>query len=317
LRFELYYFDFAFGLLLAALILAFTMGTMGFDGFSFLDDFQHAGKRELLYGFMAGVAFTFANMLLVAAISVAGMAVAFPISAGLALIIGVMVERFEKSGGNKLLMFAGCVLVFVAILLAGAAYRFINEIRHEASARIGKAKSTRRPVAVKGIALAVVSGLAMSGFYPALTKATIAGELGLGPYAFCAIAALGAFLSAFVFNLFFINLPVEGEPVDFMDYFQAPPKRHGWALLGGMLWCVGLLAALTAGSAENVRVALSLRYGLSQAFTLVAILWGALVWKEFKDGDTRTKSLVALMFVLFGLGVTLVSMAQTTVARQT
>jgi len=314
-RFELYYFDFAFGFLLAAIILAFTAGTMGFDGFTYLDDLQHAGRQQDFYAFLAGVAFSLANMLLMAAISVAGMTVAFPISAGLALIVGVMILRFRYAAGNPLLMFAGSALVFAAMLLGGAAYRFINEIRHEASAKAGKAKSTKRPVAVKGIVLAVFSGFLMACFYPLLKRAG-EGELGLGPYSICAIVSFGAFLSTFVFNLFFINLPVEGDPVDFMDYFKASPKKHGLAILGGILWCVGFLAALIAGSAQNVHVAFSLRYGLSQAFALVAILWGALVWKEYKDGDARTKSLVGLMFVLFGLGVVLVSMAQT-IARRT
>lgn len=311
-RFELYYFDFAFGLLIAAVLLAFTVGTMGFDGFSFLDDLQHAGKREDFYAFMAGVVFNLANMFLLAAVSVAGMTLAFPISAGLALIIGLMVTRFEKSTGDPLLMFGGCFMVFVAILLAGAAYRFINVIRHEASAKAGKAKSTRRPIAVKGTVLAVVSGLLMAGFYPMLAKSR-EGELGLGPYAVCVIAALGVFLSTFVFNMFFINLPVEGEPVDFMEYFQASPVKHLTAVFGGVVFCVGLLSALIAASAENVHVSLSLSYGLNHAFAPIAILWGLLAWKEFKDADARTKSMVALMFVLFGLGVTLVSLAQTAI----
>jgi glucose uptake protein len=315
LRFELYYFDFVFGFLVAAIILAFTMGTMGFDGFSFLDDVQHAGKREDFYAFAAGIVFNMANMLLMGAITVSGMAVAFPISVGLTMIVGILASRVQKTAGNPMLMFLGCALILAAILLACAAYRFINEIRHEASARAGKAKSTKRPVAVKGIVIAAVSGLLMAAFYPLLAKSRM-GEVGLGPYSLCVILALGAFLSTFVFNLFFMNLPVEGEAVDFMEYFKSSPMTHGWAVLGGVTWCVGLLAGLTAASADNVRVVLSLRYGLSEGFALIAILWGALVWKEFRDGDARTKSLVGLMFVLFGLGVALISVAQTLIVRQ-
>lgn len=308
-RFELYYFDFSFGLLLAAAILAFTLGSMGFDGFSLLDDVLHASKRAWLYAFMAGVIFTLGNMLLMAAISVGGMAVAYPMSAGLALIIDITVSRYTKAGGNQMLTFAGCFLIFGAILLAGATYRFMSVIRHEASARAGQAKSTKRPAAVKGILIALLSGLAMAGFYPLMAMAT-EGEVGLGPYAVCAIFAGGAFVSTFIFNLFFMNLPVEGEPVDFIEYFRASPKAHGLALLGGMIWCIGAVAAFTASSNENVRILSSLSYGLSQGPALIAILWGALVWKEFKDGDARAKSLVGLMFVLFALGVMLVSVAQ-------
>src|SRR3984885_12239176 len=304
-RFELYYFDFSFGLVVAAAILAFTVGSMGFDGFTFLDDMLHAGKRQWFYAFTAGMVFNLANMLLMAAIAVAGMTVAFPVSAGLALIAGVVIGRFQKPIGNPLITFAGCVLVFAAILVAGAAYRFINVTRHEAKARAGKAKSTRRPVAIKGVVIALLSGALMAGCYPLLAKAK-EGEAGLGPYSVAMIFAGGAFLSTFVFNLFFMNLPIEGEPVDFMEYFQSSPRAHGLALLGGVLWCLGALAGFVAASAENVRIVPSLTYALSQAPALIAILWGTLVWREFKDGDARTKSLVGLMFILFTVGVTLV-----------
>jgi len=313
-RFELYYFDFSFGLLLAAVILALTLGTMGFDGFSFADDISHAGKREWFDAFIAGIVFNLANMLLMAAIAAAGMTVAYPISAGLVLIIGIVAGRFGKSTGNPLLTFAGCALILAAIIIAGSAYRFINETRHEASARAGKAKSTRRPAAVKGIVIAVLSGVLMAVFYPLLASSS-RGVLGLGPYSACAIFALGVFASTFVFNLFFMNLPVEGEPLDFFEYFKATPKSHGLAVLGGMIWCFGAVAAYTAESADNVRILTSLTYGLSQAPALLAMLWGVFVWKEFKDGDTRTKSMVGLLFALFALGILLVSVAQVSGVR--
>lgn len=315
-RFELYYFDFSFGLLIAAVIFAFTVGSMGFDGFTFFDDLLHAGKREWFLAFLAGMVINLANMLLMAAIAVSGMAVAFPVSAGLALIIGVLATHFQQSAANPLLTFAGCVLVFGAILAAGAAYRFINVIRHEASARAGKARSTRRPAAVKGVVISLISGLVLAGSYPLLARAG-EGELGLGPYSVCALVAGGMFFSTFVFNLFFMNLPIQGEPLDFMEYFKASPRSHGLAVLGGVIWCVGALAGFTAVSAENVHVVSSLSYGLSQAPALIAMLWGVLVWKEFKDGDTGTKSLVGLAFILFAIGVTLVSVAQGMVVSRT
>jgi len=211
--------------------------------------------------------------------------------------------------------FTGCVLILVAILVAGAAYRFINEIRHEVRARAGKAKSTRRPVAVKGVVISLLSGALMAGCYPLLAKAK-EGEAGLGPYSVAMIFAGGAFLSTFVFNLFFMNLPIEGEPVDFMEYFQSSPRAHGLALLGGVIWCLGAVAAFVAASADSVHIAPSFSYGLSQAPALIAVLWGTLVWKEFKDGDARAKSLVGLMFILFTVGVMLVSLAQTVAARR-
>src|SRR6185312_1531709 len=241
------------------------------------------------FAVMAGVIFNLANMLLMAAISTAGMAVSYTISAGLALILGVAFGAFERAPGNALLIFAGCALIIGAMIFASAVYRFITIIRHEVSAKSGKAKSTRRPAAVKGIVLSLFSGLCLAGFFPLVERAK-AGEIGVGPYATLALLSCGVLFSTFLFNLFFINLPIEGAPADFMDYFRASPKLHGLAMLGGILWGIGAIAAFTSASAENVHIATSIAYGLSQASTLVAILWGVLVWKEFKDGDARIKS---------------------------
>jgi glucose uptake protein len=313
-RFELYYFDFAFGVVIAAAISAFTVGSMGFDGFTFLDDLLHASKHALLYAFTAGVVFNLANMLLMAGIAVAGMAVAFAISAGLALLIGVVISHLSKPSANPFLTFAGCLLVFAAILAAGAVYRFVNEIRHEASARAGKAKSTRRPAAVKGIVVSLLSGLFMGACYPLIERAR-EGEFGFGPYSLLAVFTGGLLFSTFIFNLFFMLLPIEGQPVDFMDYFKFSPRSHALALGGGAIWSVGTLAAFTAASAENVHLLSSLSYGFSEVPALVAFLWGALVWREFKDGDARVKSLAGLTLMLFALGVILVSLAQSVTVR--
>jgi glucose uptake protein len=96
--FELFYFDFAFGLMLTALIYAFTVGNWGYDGFNFVDDLMHAGKHQWLYAFVAGVIFNLANMLLMAAVSVAGMALAFPIAMGVALLIATIVTYLTRVG---------------------------------------------------------------------------------------------------------------------------------------------------------------------------------------------------------------------------
>ena len=222
-RFELYYFDFSVGLLALALILAFTVGSMGFDGFTFLDDMFHAGKRQWFYGFVAGVVFNLANMLLMGAIAVAGMAVAFPVAIGLALIIGVVSNYAIKPAGNPTMIFGGCGLIIAAIIVCATAYRFISNIRHEEQAKAGRAKSTRRPASLKGVIIALVSGVLMGLFYPLIEKGK-EGELGLGPYSIAVVFAIGVFLSTLVFNLFFMNLPIEGEPVDFMDYFKGPAQ---------------------------------------------------------------------------------------------
>ena len=315
-RFELFYFDYSFGVLLIAVISAFTFGSLGYDGFSFMDDMMNAAKHSVAMGFGAGVIFNLANMLLVAAISVAGLAVAFPVGIGLALIIGVVWNYVIKPQGNPMLLFVGCALVLGAIIVDAAAYRLLEAIKQEKLARAGKAKSTRRRVSLKGVFLSLASGVLMGSFYPLVVmgKSTewggTAGETGLGPYAIGLVFALGVFLSTFVFNLFFMNLPVAGEPLEFLDYFKGGPKLHLLGVAGGAIWCAGAIANFVGSSApEQVQVGPAISLALGQGATMVSALWGLLLWKEFAGTDLRIKALLAIMFVLFIAGLAMISAA--------
>ena len=309
-RFELFYFDYAFGVLIAAVILAFTVGSLGFDGFSFMDDIMHAGKRQWMWGFLAGVVFNLANMLLVAAISVAGLALAFPVGIGIALILGVVWNYMIKPGGNPILLFAGCGIILAAIIVDSLAYRALGILRHEALAKAGKAKSTRKTASPKGIVLSVISGILMGMFYPLLVKGQMPSDTGLGPYGISFFFALGVFFSTFVFNLFFMNLPVEGEPVEFREYFHGVPKDHLLGLLGGIVWCGGMVANLAAAAApDEIKVGPAVSYAIGQGATMVSALWGLLVWKEFSGADTKVRVLVVLMLALFVIGLAMVSVA--------
>jgi len=313
-RFELYYFDFSVGLLAVAFLIAITAGSMGFDGFTFFDDMFHASKRQWLYGFVAGVVFNLANMLLMAAIAVAGMAVAFPVGIGLALIIGVVSNYLIKPAGNPTFIFGGCALIIAAIIVCAMAYQFISNVRHEEEAKRGKAKSTRRPGVLKGVIIALVSGVLMGSFYPLIEKGN-QGELGLGPYSIAVLFAIGVFLSTFVFNLFFMNLPVQGEPLEFVDYFKGPLRGHLMGLLGGGIWILGAVASFVVASAEAVHVGPAVSYAMGQGSTLISALWGILLWKEFRGAGSKTRALLALMLILFALGLTLVSMAPLSVQQ--
>jgi len=315
-RFELFYFDYSFGVLLIAVIAAFTFGSLGYDGFSFMDDMLNAAKRYEAMGFAAGVIFNLANMLLVAAIAVAGLAVAFPVGIGLALIIGVVWNYLIRPQGNPILLFAGCTLVVGAIIVDAVAYRAMEAMRLEFEAQEGRAKSTRKTVSLKGVFLSLASGVLMGSFYPLVVMAKssewggTAGENGLGPYAIGFVFALGIFFSTFVFNLFFMNLPVQGEPLEFPDYFKGSRKQHLLGLVGGAIWCGGTIANFVGSSApEQVQVGPAISLALGQGAAMVSALWGLLVWKEFEGADSRVKSLVLIMFVLFIAGLGLVSVA--------
>jgi glucose uptake protein len=315
-RFELFYFDYAFGVMLVAFIVALTLGTLGFDGFSFIDDMMNGAKRYMVTGMAAGVVFNAANMLLVAAISVAGLAVAFPIGIGLALIIGVIWNYAIRPQGNPILLFAGCALVVAAIVVDAIAYRGMEVLRHEKLAQAGKVKSTKKKVSPKGVILSLVSGVLMGSFYPlvVLSKSSewggTAGENGLGPYAIGFVFAIGILLSTFVFNLFFMNLPVEGEPVEFLDYFKGSLKQHALGFAGGIIWCMGTLANFVGSSApENVQIGPAISLALGQGAAMISALWGLVVWKEFAGADARTKGLLFIMFVLFIAGLGMISVA--------
>ncbi|HLY18053.1 MAG TPA: hypothetical protein VKR61_12565 [Bryobacteraceae bacterium] len=315
-RFELFYFDYAFGVLITAVICAFTLGSLGFDGFSFLDDMMNGGKRYAAIGFGAGMIFNLANMLLVAAIAVAGLSVAFPVGIGLALIIGVAWNYVIRPQGNAILLFTGCALVVAAIILDALAYKGMEQIRAEARAQAGRARSTKRKVNLKGIFLSLAAGVLMGSFYPlvVMSKSSewggTAGENGLGPYAIGFVFALGVFFSTFVFNLFFMNLPVEGEPLEFLDYFKGLPKQHLLGLVGGVIWCAGAIANFVGSSApESVQVGPAISLALGQGAAMVSTLWGLLLWKEFKGADSRVRALVVIMFFLFVSGLAMISVA--------
>jgi glucose uptake protein len=299
-RFELFYFDYAFGVLLAAVIAAFTFGSMG-DEMSFMDNLLYlSGKRHIAYALAAGGIFNLANMLLVAAISIAGLAVAFPIGIGLALVIGVVWSYILKPAGHPSLLFGGAVLVVLAIIVDALAYRL-----HARATKTAK-KSSR----VKGIILSIASGVFMGSFYP-LVQMSKESEIGLGPYSVAVVFGAGVLLTTFLFNLYFMNLPVQGEPVPIRAYFAPKSiKNHLLGLLGGIIWSAGAITNFVAASApDDVHVGPAISYALGQGAAIISALWGLLVWKEFAGALPRVKLLLAMMMILFLTGLTMVAVA--------
>ena len=308
-RFELFYLDFAIGLLLASVIFAFTLGNIGYDGFNFIDDLQHAGKRQWMYIFIAGLIFNLGNMLLVAAVSVAGLSVAFPMGLGVALLLGSGLGIGGGPAGNATLLGLGCVLILTSIVVNAVSYRIMGVARHEELARAGKAKSTRRPSPLKGIILALAAGLLIGGFTPLVEKAR-QGDLGLGPYALGFIFAFGVFFSSFVFDIFFMNLPVEGDPVEFGWYLDGGLKKHLSGIASGIVWYTGLLSAwVCVGVPETIQGTPLPRFLLAQGAPVLAALWGIVVFREFKASDIRVKLMGTLMLVLYLCGLCMIGLA--------
>ena len=308
-RFELFYIDFAIGLLLASVVYAFTVGNIGYDGFNFIDDLQHAGKRQWMYVFIAGLIFNLGNMLLMAAVSVAGLSVAFPMGMGVALLLGSGLGIGGGPAGNATLLGLGCALILTSIVVNAVSYRIMGVARHEELARAGKARSTRRPSPLKGIVLALLAGLLIGAFTPLVEKAR-QGDLGLGPYALGFIFAFGVFFSSFVFDIFFMNLPVEGDPVEFGWYLDGGLKQHVSGIASGFIWYTGLLSAWACASLpEAMQVAPLPRFLLAQGSPVLAALWGIVVFREFKASDIRVKLMGTLMLVLFLCGLCMIGLA--------
>jgi glucose uptake protein len=316
-RFELFYFDFAVGAGAAALIYAFTLGNLGFDGFSFVDDLMHAGKREWLFATGAGVIFNLANMVLMGAITVAGLSVAVPLGMGTSLMFGVGISVLLHNAGSPFLMFFGTACLLVAVVTMGVAYSFLISGRQDRLVKEGKVKttsaipgynkgmivSTNAPSSAKGLLLSIVSAALMWIMFPLIAKAR-AGDQGLGPYSLMVMFAFGVGSSTFLFNMFFINLPIEGEPLELFEYFRGTIKAHAIGWVAGLIWCTGMLANLVAaGGAPETQVGATVLYAFQQGAVLLAAIWGIFVWKEFNDGEGRVRAMVMTFLAVFACGI--------------
>src|SRR5271155_1284594 len=121
-RFELFYWDYAVGIFLISLILAFTMGSTGSDASSFLNNVRSADTSNIVSTMIGGAIFNLANLLLVAAIDMAGLAIAFPGSLGIALVVGVVLSYALQPKGSAMFLAAGVGCALVAVILDGKAY---------------------------------------------------------------------------------------------------------------------------------------------------------------------------------------------------
>lgn len=322
-RYELFYFDVALGLLIAAVVYAFTLGTLGFDGFSVDDDLMHSRKSQWVMAFAAGAIFNLANMIMMGGVVVAGMSVAMPLGLGGGLMIGLGTKLVMGSTGNPLLLFTGSACLLVALVIIALAYSFQVSARVDQLVKEGKVKtagvaagagkamimSTNAPSAVKGLLLSVVAGALMWVMFPLINKARI-GDFGMGPYALTALFAAGIFATTFVYNLFFINLPVEGEPLELLAYVQSGIRSHVAGIFGGILLCTGILAYFVAQAGEPVNQPSALtQYAVQQGAVLLAAIVGIFQWKDFRDAEPRVRAMVWVFLILFGAGVAAVGVA--------
>jgi glucose uptake protein len=289
-RFELFYWDYAVGIFLISLILAFTMGSTGNDANSFLNNVHSADTTNIVSTMVGGAIFNLANLLLVAAIDMAGLAIAFPVAIGIALVVGTVLSYGLQPKGNVMFLGLGVVCAFIAVILDGKAY--------------GSLASAGRSVSRKSIVICVISGILMGLWNPFVAYGATRGNA-LSPYSSVVFLTLGALLSCFIWNLYFMKKPLVGEPVSFSGFFSGHASGHVLGLLGGCIWGVGTVFNVVAGKAT----AFAISYAIGQSAPMVAALWGVLAWKEFAGAPGKAKMYLAAMFVFYCVGILLVARA--------
>jgi glucose uptake protein len=291
-RFELFYWDYAVGIFLISLVLAFTMGSTANDSTSFLANVHSADNSNIASTMFAGVIFNLANLLLVAAIDMAGLAIAFPISIGIALVVGVVSSYILQPQGNAGLLAAGVVCALIAVILDGKAY--------------GSLPTANRELTKKSIVTCVVSGILMGIWAPFVTHSMTRGNT-LGPYSVAVFLTLGALLSCLIWNIYFMKHPLVGQPVNFSEFFRGPTSGHLLGLLGGGIWGTGTVFNLVAANFTGVAIS----YAIGQSAPMVAALWGVLAWKEFRGANRKAYAYLACMFVFYLLSILVISYANT------
>jgi len=300
-RFELFYWDYVLGILLFSLLFGFTFGSTGDKGMSFAESISQASTSSIINPIIGGIIFNLSNILLVAAIAIAGMSIAFPVGVGLAMVLGVLINYIATPLGNPYYLFIGVGIVVIAIILDALAYKKLSSI----------AKKTP----TKGIVLSVLAGFLMAWFFRFVASAiatdpenTAAGmsEAGkLTPYAAFFFFVIGIVISNFLFNTYLMRKPIEGSPVNFKQYFQGNFRSHLSGIIGGMVWALGTsLSLLAAGQAGY-----AISFGLGQGATMIGAFWGVFIWKEFKGANKSVNTLLAFMFLLFTAGLAMIILA--------
>ena len=291
-RFELFYWDYVMGILIMSLLFAFTLGSNGEQGRSFVSDLQQAENSNIISALLGGVIFNLANILLIAAISIAGMSVAFPVGIGIALIWGVIDNYLKVPSGDPVLIFTGVILIAIGIVMNALAYK--------------KLTGSDQRVSSKGLMISIIAGILMAQFYgfvvDGMIKDFATPEAGkLTPYSSIVIFSIGIMISNFLFNTVLMKKPVQGTPVSYSDYFNGNFKSHLTGILGGIIWCIGMSFSIIASDKAGPAIS----YGLGQGAVLVAAIWGVFIWKEFKGAPKGTNSLLYIMFICFFIGLSL------------
>jgi glucose uptake protein len=192
--------------------------------------------------------------------------------------------------GDAALLALGVACAVVAVVLDGKAY--------------GTLPAAGKSASKKSIVVCIISGVLMGLWNPFVAYGATRGSA-LTPYSSIVFLTLGALLSCFIWNLYFMKHPLVGEPVSFSGFFSGPPAGHLLGLFGGAVWGVGTVFNVVAGKVTSYAIA----YAIGQSAPMVAALWGLFAWKEFSGSGSRARVYLGLMFVFYALAIVLVARA--------
>ena len=289
LRFELFYWDYAIGLIVTALFAAIIAGH-SLASAEFPEGLFAANRASLLWALASGIIFNLANLLLVAAIAVAGLAVAFPVAIGTALIVGTALTFLVEQKGAALFIGAGVALAALAVISCAAAYR---------------AQSSEIKVTRKGVIICLISGLLMASWAPLAAGSMQKAPGYLTPLSSFVVFAVGVAISTVPFNLYFMRRPIIGAPVPMRAYFESPLRWHVLGFIGGAIWSVGTLSNLVAGHSAGFAIS----YAVGQSAPLVASLWGIFVWREFASASSQSRCALIAMFLFYVAAIAVLAKA--------
>lgn len=284
----LFYWDFVFGFFLTGLF-----GLLCLNGGGIFDNVT---LESVKWAVLGGLVWNVANIFFTAANGIAGMSVGFPIGGGLGWVGGILFNYFSSGfTGNETLLWTGMVLAILAMVLCAVSYRRLT--------------STQQKSPVAGIIFAILSGFGFAFFFGLVVKACAPEFGGIGvltPYQAVFFFGLAVLISTFVLNPIMMRHSVEGRST-LTDYLKLGDTRtHLIGMLGGFIWMSGMVVSFMAsGAAVNKAVA----YALSNASPLVAMIWGVLIWKEFKSAPQGTNKYLVAMFLSFLLALILITMS--------
>jgi glucose uptake protein len=289
-RLEYFYLDYTFGGLLMAILLAATLGSPRSVSADFLRRMGEAGTREMLWAATGGFIWNIGNILLLIAIVIAGIAVAYPVASVLAIIVGVGMGYVAQRIGNALVLVLAVVVLCVAAGANAASYRNANPT---------SARDVR-----KSLILSVVAGILIGLFAPFVGRA-ISGTHPLDSYILAICFLLGSLGATLLAVPILLAWPVVGEAGSLSGYFAGKPSWHLLGLVAGAIWCIGTVAYFASAGIVGVAVG----WGIGSGAPMVGALWGIFLWKEFAQADGRARRLMSTSMMLYIIGVITVAVA--------